>query len=204
MRYGAHSRMEGALPPSPRSPPLYPCDDSLTFIPRKAWGRVTDTPPRCVGTNVRQVHRAPCIATATAPACTPFSYIIKQHSMQQNAPLHPTIEKSHENTTSRERQEREHGSLRYHYERIRRISHTCTAAARKQLRTRRESTLSTLAKEVAGKSKPYKPVRQRTTRSADVQSNYHTRSRHTARSKSSAIAQSTQTSASSNERIVPL
>ena len=27
MRYGAHSRMEGALPPPPRSPPLYPCDD---------------------------------------------------------------------------------------------------------------------------------------------------------------------------------
>ena len=130
----------GALPPHPRS-----CGGphTLTFIPRKAWGRVTDTPPRCVGTNVRQVHRAPCIATATAPACTPFSYIIKQHSMQQNAPLHPTIEKSHENTLSRERQEREHGSLRYHYERIRRISHTCTAAARKQLRTRREYPLST-------------------------------------------------------------
>ena len=85
----------GALPPHPRS-----CGGphTLTFIPRKAWGRVTDTPPRCVGTNVSQVHRAPCIATATAPACTPFSYIIKQHSMQQNAPLHPTIEKSHENT----------------------------------------------------------------------------------------------------------
>ena len=89
----------GALPPHPRS-----CGGphTLTFIPRKAWGRVTDTPPRAVGTNVSQVHRAPCIATATAtataPACTPFSYIIKQHSMQQNAPLHPTIEKSHENT----------------------------------------------------------------------------------------------------------
>ena len=113
MRYGAHSRMEGALPPPPRSPPLYPCDDCGGAAPTppllrratyphihssKSMGACHGHTPRCVGTNVRQVHRAPCIATATAPACTPFSYIIKQHSMQQNAPLHPTIEKSHENT----------------------------------------------------------------------------------------------------------
>jgi len=92
-------------------------------------------------------------------ACAPFSRIIKQHSMQCS--MHPYILRQKNRTTTpvtvnttnsrthrcpivqRKRQERDTGSLRYHYELIRRVSHTCTAAARIQLRTRRESTLST-------------------------------------------------------------